>query len=111
MEFSEPGIFNYSTLLLSEQSDALYVGAREAIFQLSKNNVTIRTNKVTQREKTQKYNTLFHILLFFSFLITLLSGSVVSYQAICGKMHAKRENQRGKGRFSLDVLPHSLFEV
>ncbi|XP_058473565.1 semaphorin-4D isoform X2 [Solea solea] len=46
MEFSEPGIFNYSTLLLSEKSDALYVGAREAIFQLSKKNVTVRNNKV-----------------------------------------------------------------
>uniref|UniRef100_A0A3Q1CY66 Sema domain-containing protein n=1 Tax=Amphiprion ocellaris TaxID=80972 RepID=A0A3Q1CY66_AMPOC len=46
MEFSEPGIFNYSTLLLSEERDALYVGAREAIFQLSKKNVTVKNNKV-----------------------------------------------------------------
>nr|XP_020456477.1 semaphorin-4D isoform X2 [Monopterus albus] len=46
MEFSEPGIFNYSTLLLSEKRDALYVGARDAIFELSKKNVTVRNNKV-----------------------------------------------------------------
>uniref|UniRef100_A0A8C7YVX3 Semaphorin 4D n=1 Tax=Oryzias sinensis TaxID=183150 RepID=A0A8C7YVX3_9TELE len=46
MEFSEPGIFNYSTLLLSEEKSALYVGAREAIFELSMTNVTIRNNKV-----------------------------------------------------------------
>ncbi|XP_029371703.1 semaphorin-4D isoform X2 [Echeneis naucrates] len=46
MEFSEPGIFNYSTLLLSETRDALFVGAREAIFELSKKNVTVRNNKV-----------------------------------------------------------------
>uniref|UniRef100_A0A3P9JA36 Semaphorin 4D n=2 Tax=Oryzias latipes TaxID=8090 RepID=A0A3P9JA36_ORYLA len=46
MEFSEPGIFNYSTLLLSEEKAALYVGAREAIFELSMTNVTIRNNKV-----------------------------------------------------------------
>ncbi|XP_057674305.1 semaphorin-4D isoform X1 [Corythoichthys intestinalis] len=46
MEFSEPGIFNYSTLLLSDERDALYVGAREAIFELSKKNVTVRNNKV-----------------------------------------------------------------
>ncbi|XP_069566815.1 semaphorin-4D isoform X1 [Brachyistius frenatus] len=46
MEFAEPGIFNYSTLLLSEKRDALYVGAREAIFELSKKNVTVRNNKV-----------------------------------------------------------------
>lgn len=47
MEFSEPNIFNYTTLLLSEKGDALYVGAREAIFELSKKNVTFRKNKVT----------------------------------------------------------------
>ncbi|XP_056288749.1 semaphorin-4D isoform X3 [Pseudoliparis swirei] len=46
MEFSEPEIFNYSTLLLSEKRDALYVGAREAIFELSKKNVTLKNNMV-----------------------------------------------------------------
>lgn len=48
MEFSEPNIFNYTTLLLSESGDALYVGAREAIFELSKKNVTVRNNKVSR---------------------------------------------------------------
>lgn len=46
MEFSEPGIFNYSTLLLSEDKEVLYVGAREAIFELSMRNVSVRNNKV-----------------------------------------------------------------
>ncbi|KAG7477093.1 hypothetical protein MATL_G00090450 [Megalops atlanticus] len=46
IEFSEPGIFNYSTLLLSEDKEVLYVGAREAIFELSMRNISIRTNKV-----------------------------------------------------------------
>ncbi len=62
MEFSEPDIFNYSTLLLSEKKDALYVGAREAIFELSKKNVTVKNNKVSkhkqdlwQREGEKKY--------------------------------------------------------
>uniref|UniRef100_A0A8C9Y169 Semaphorin 4D n=1 Tax=Sander lucioperca TaxID=283035 RepID=A0A8C9Y169_SANLU len=50
MEFSEPAIFNYSTLLLSEKRDALYVGAREAIFELSKKNVTVKHNKWTVAE-------------------------------------------------------------
>ncbi|KAG7253243.1 hypothetical protein CRUP_012817, partial [Coryphaenoides rupestris] len=45
LEFSEPGVSNYSTLLLSEARDSLYVGAREAIFELSKWNVTVRHNK------------------------------------------------------------------
>lgn len=52
MEFSEPGIFNYSTLLLSEERDALYVGAREAIFELSKKNVTVRNNKVSKLQES-----------------------------------------------------------
>ncbi|XP_036384907.1 semaphorin-4D-like isoform X2 [Megalops cyprinoides] len=46
IEFSEPGIFNYSTLLLSEDKEVLYVGAREAIFELSMRNVSVRANKV-----------------------------------------------------------------
>ncbi|XP_063066710.1 semaphorin-4D isoform X2 [Engraulis encrasicolus] len=46
VEFAEPGVFNYSTLLLSEERDVLYVGAREAIFELSMKNVTVRKNKV-----------------------------------------------------------------
>lgn len=54
MEFSEPGIFNYSTLLLSEEKAALYVGAREAIFELSMTNVTIRNNKVPKHFFTTK---------------------------------------------------------
>lgn len=50
MEFSEPEIFNYSTLLLSVKRDALYVGAREAIFELSMKNVTVKNNKVPKYE-------------------------------------------------------------
>ena len=50
MEFSEPGIFNYTTLLLSEERDALYVGAREVIFELSKKNVAVKNNKVPKQE-------------------------------------------------------------
>ncbi|XP_038150890.1 semaphorin-4D isoform X3 [Cyprinodon tularosa] len=46
LEFWEPDVFNYSTLLLSEERDALYVGAREAIFELDKRDVTIRNQKV-----------------------------------------------------------------
>ncbi|XP_028830514.1 semaphorin-4D isoform X3 [Denticeps clupeoides] len=46
MEFSEPGTFNYSTLLLMEDNETLYVGAREAIFKLSMQNVSVRINKV-----------------------------------------------------------------
>lgn len=32
VQFHEPGIFNYSALLMSEDKGTLYVGAREAVF-------------------------------------------------------------------------------
>lgn len=63
MEFSEPEIFNYSTLLLSEKKDALYVGAREAIFELSKKNVTVKHNKVTQPHKQEWKESLYFSIL------------------------------------------------
>ncbi|ELK38160.1 Semaphorin-4D [Myotis davidii] len=39
-QFHQPGIFNYSALLLSEDEDTLYVGAREAVFAVSAHNVS-----------------------------------------------------------------------
>ncbi|XP_014386174.1 PREDICTED: semaphorin-4D isoform X2 [Myotis brandtii] len=39
-QFHQPGIFNYSALLLSEDEDILYVGAREAVFAVSALNVS-----------------------------------------------------------------------
>uniref|UniRef100_A0A3P8VGH1 Sema domain-containing protein n=1 Tax=Cynoglossus semilaevis TaxID=244447 RepID=A0A3P8VGH1_CYNSE len=38
--FSQPGVFNYSMLTLSEHERALYVGTREALFALDPNNVS-----------------------------------------------------------------------
>ncbi|KAF6328085.1 semaphorin 4D [Rhinolophus ferrumequinum] len=39
-EFHQPGIFNYSALLLSEDKQTLYVGAREAVFAVNAFNVS-----------------------------------------------------------------------
>lgn len=73
MEFSEPGIFNYSTLLLSEKRDALYVGAREAVFELSKKNVTIRHNKVSKCDSrfVKRKTKMFLQVLILIFLSTI----------------------------------------
>ncbi|XP_072322000.1 sema domain, immunoglobulin domain (Ig), transmembrane domain (TM) and short cytoplasmic domain, (semaphorin) 4Ba [Eucyclogobius newberryi] len=38
--FSAAGVFNYTTLLLSQEDDMLYVGAREALFALSLSNIS-----------------------------------------------------------------------
>nr|XP_028605393.1 semaphorin-4D isoform X3 [Podarcis muralis] len=55
--FQEPEIFNYSTLLLSEDKDVLYVGAREVIFALNALNITEKKQevfwKVTEDKKTK----------------------------------------------------------
>ncbi|KAM4876408.1 semaphorin-4D-like [Thomomys bottae] len=45
-QFNEPGIFNYSELLLNEYKDTLYVGAREAIFALSMLNISQKKQEV-----------------------------------------------------------------
>ncbi|XP_037706911.1 semaphorin-4D isoform X3 [Choloepus didactylus] len=48
VHFHEPGIFNYSILLLSEDKDkdTLYVGAREAVFALNALDVTEKQQEV-----------------------------------------------------------------
>ncbi|XP_062327179.1 semaphorin-4B [Osmerus eperlanus] len=38
--FSEDGVFNYTSLLLSQEDDTLYVGAREALFALSLSDIS-----------------------------------------------------------------------
>lgn len=45
-QFHQPGIFNYSALLLSEDEDTLYVGAREAVFAVSARNVSQKRHEV-----------------------------------------------------------------
>ncbi|KAM4877464.1 semaphorin-4D-like [Thomomys bottae] len=49
MEFHEPDIFNYSLLLLSEDQNTLYVGAREAVFALNALNISQKQNEVYWR--------------------------------------------------------------
>nr|XP_033818872.1 semaphorin-4D-like [Geotrypetes seraphini] len=44
--FHEPQVFNYSILLLSEDDDILYVGAREVIFALNSLNIAEKQNEV-----------------------------------------------------------------
>ncbi|XP_048358995.1 semaphorin-4D isoform X3 [Sphaerodactylus townsendi] len=57
VHFQEPKTFNYSTLLLSEDKDILYVGAREVIFALNSLNISEKKQevlwKVTEDKKTK----------------------------------------------------------
>uniref|UniRef100_A0A8C0PTT6 Semaphorin 4D n=1 Tax=Canis lupus familiaris TaxID=9615 RepID=A0A8C0PTT6_CANLF len=56
-KFHEPGIFNYSVLLLSEDKSTLYVGAREAVFALSALNISKKQHeaywKVSEDKKAK----------------------------------------------------------
>nr|XP_031531720.1 semaphorin-4D [Vicugna pacos] len=57
VQFHEPGIFNYSALLLSEDKDTLYVGAREAVFALNAHNISKKLHeaywKVSEDKKAK----------------------------------------------------------
>ncbi|XP_059871077.1 semaphorin-4D isoform X2 [Delphinus delphis] len=57
VQFHEPGIFNYSSLLLSEDKDTLYVGAREAVFALNAHNISRKQHeaywKVSEDKKAK----------------------------------------------------------
>lgn len=46
VQFHQPDIFNYSALLLSEDEDTLYVGAREAVFALNALDVSQKQHEV-----------------------------------------------------------------
>ncbi|XP_023559974.1 semaphorin-4D isoform X2 [Octodon degus] len=46
VRFHEPGIYNYSALLMSEDEGTLYVGAREAVFAVSALNISRKLHEV-----------------------------------------------------------------
>ncbi|XP_048656250.1 semaphorin-4D isoform X2 [Marmota marmota marmota] len=46
VQFQEPGIYNYSALLMSEDEDTLYVGAREAVFALKALDISRKQHEV-----------------------------------------------------------------
>ncbi|XP_008047484.1 semaphorin-4D [Carlito syrichta] len=49
LRFHEPGIYNYSALLLSEDQGTLYIGAREAVFAVNALNVSEKQHEVYWR--------------------------------------------------------------
>ncbi|XP_077886793.1 semaphorin-4D isoform X3 [Ictidomys tridecemlineatus] len=46
VQFHEPGIYNYSALLMSQDEDTLYVGAREAVFALRAMDISRKQHEV-----------------------------------------------------------------
>ncbi|XP_052584523.1 semaphorin-4D isoform X2 [Peromyscus californicus insignis] len=54
VQFHEPGIFNYSALLMSEDKDTLYVGAREAVFAVNALDVSEKQHEVYWKVSEEK---------------------------------------------------------
>lgn len=54
LQFHEPGVFNYSVLLLSEDGNTLYVGAREAVFALSALNISHKLHEARWKVSEDK---------------------------------------------------------
>uniref|UniRef100_A0A8C9VYU1 Semaphorin 4D n=1 Tax=Scleropages formosus TaxID=113540 RepID=A0A8C9VYU1_SCLFO len=111
-------IFNYSTLLLNEDKDVLYVGAREAIFELSMKNVSVKKNKVIwkvpdthitmciQKGKSKETDCLNYIRVLQVFDDnTLYVCGTHAFQPVCDylvnsfKLEEKQEDGRGKCSF------------
>lgn len=61
MQFHEPGIFNYSALLMSEDKDTLYVGAREAVFAVNALNVSKKQHEVGPVPTPPQWASLLHL--------------------------------------------------
>lgn len=56
VQFHKPGIFNYSALLMSEDKDTLYVGAREAVFAVNALNISEKQHEVYWKVSEDKKN-------------------------------------------------------
>lgn len=56
VQFREPGIFNYSSLLLSEDGDTLYVGAREAVFAVNALDISEKQHEAHWKVSEDKKN-------------------------------------------------------
>ncbi|KAM9329250.1 semaphorin-4D [Gastrophryne carolinensis] len=52
--FHEPNVFNYSTLLLNENEDVLYVGAREVVFAVNSLNISEKKHEVYWKVSEEK---------------------------------------------------------
>lgn len=54
--FREEGIFNYSTMLMRDDLGVLLLGAREAVYALDINNISVRKDVVRTREEIYSFS-------------------------------------------------------
>lgn len=68
--FSEEGIFNYSTMLMRDDLGVLLLGAREAIYALDIDNISVRKAVVRTCAEIHKKKCLQNVQLWHSVLIS-----------------------------------------
>ncbi|XP_074923303.1 semaphorin-4D isoform X3 [Chelonoidis abingdonii] len=120
VHFQEPEVFNYSTLLLSDDKDVLYVGAREVIFALNSVNIAEKHHelywKVTEDKKTKcadKGKSKQTECLNYVRVLQPLNDDVLyvcgtnAFQPICDHLNLmsfelRGKNEDGKGRCPFD---------
>ncbi|KAM9138494.1 semaphorin-4D isoform 1-T10 [Pangshura tecta] len=120
VHFQEPEVFNYSTLLLSDDKDVLYVGAREVIFALNSVNIAEKHHelywKVTEDKKAKcadKGKSKQTECLNYVRVLQQLNDDVLyvcgtnAFQPICDHLNLmsfelRAKNEDGKGRCPFD---------
>ncbi|XP_027730416.1 semaphorin-4D isoform X4 [Vombatus ursinus] len=118
--FQEPGISNYSTLLLNKIKDTLYIGAREVIFAVNSLNIAEKQHevywKVTEDKKakcSEKGKSKQTECLNYIRVLQLLNDTVLyvcgtnAFQPTCDHLLLKTfelvgKNEDGKGRCPFD---------
>ncbi|XP_048195005.1 semaphorin-4D isoform X2 [Perognathus longimembris pacificus] len=128
VQFHEPDIFNYSALLLSEDEDTLYVGAREAIFAVNASNISQKQNEVhwqvsedkkakcAEKGKSKQTECLNYIRVLQPLGVSsLYVCGTNAFQPICDHLNLESfkflgKNEDGKGRCPFDPA-HSYTSV
>lgn len=59
--FREEGIFNYSTMLMRDDLGVLLLGAREAVYALDINNISVRKAVVRTREELHSKKSVYNM--------------------------------------------------
>lgn len=127
-QFQELGIFNYSTLLLSEDTDVIYIGAREAIFAVNSLDVSDKQSEVKwgvseekQKECSRKGKSIQTECLNYVRVLQPVNSSVLyacgtnAFQPVCNYLSVSPfqmvgKSEDGKGRCPFDPA-HSYTSV
>ncbi|XP_023372010.1 semaphorin-4D isoform X1 [Otolemur garnettii] len=128
VHFHEPNIYNYSALLLSEDTDTLYIGAREAVFAVNALNISQKQHEVywkvsedkqakcAEKGKSKQTECLNYIRVLQPLSATALYVcGTNAFQPVCDHLNLTSfeflgKNEDGKGRCPFDPA-HSYTSI